>query len=245
MRGIAPRGERYPIPGWLGSTRPPRPRAMIPSWTRCCCGGTPRPPAAAAAPWQPVSPPLMTRLVAHGRKRHAPDDQQLLRYPDGRPITSRRHDHLRTRLGLVAHSRAGHSRIHDGLVDQFAAENVLSWRARGTSSPWRFGISSLARSSDACGSMTASWSPIMSSAGTSTARGSPPGTAVGRPRRTGRSRSPTTMTSGIASPDARRAGPKPRPASRRWRWSARYMSVPVAVWVAIAASWMVEYRLRR
>jgi site-specific recombinase XerD len=49
--------------------------------------------------WQPVSPTLMGRLVQHGRERHAPPDGQLLRYASGRPITSRRYDHLWTRLG--------------------------------------------------------------------------------------------------------------------------------------------------
>ena len=49
--------------------------------------------------WQPVSPTLMGRLMEHGRERHAPPDGQLLRYADGRPITSRRYDHLWTRLG--------------------------------------------------------------------------------------------------------------------------------------------------
>jgi integrase/recombinase XerC len=49
--------------------------------------------------WQPVSPTLMGRLIEHGRERHAPPDGQLLRYPNGRPITSRRYDHLWTRLG--------------------------------------------------------------------------------------------------------------------------------------------------
>jgi integrase/recombinase XerC len=49
--------------------------------------------------WQPVSPTLMTRLVQHGRDRHAPADGQLLRYPTGQPITSRRYDHLWTRIG--------------------------------------------------------------------------------------------------------------------------------------------------
>jgi site-specific recombinase XerD len=49
--------------------------------------------------WQPVSPTLMTRLVQHGQDRHAPADGQLLRYADGHPITSRRYDHLWTRIG--------------------------------------------------------------------------------------------------------------------------------------------------
>jgi integrase len=42
---------------------------------------------------------LIARLVEHGRERHAPADGQLLRYADGRPITSRRYDHLWTRIG--------------------------------------------------------------------------------------------------------------------------------------------------
>ncbi len=49
--------------------------------------------------WQPVSPTLMGRLTEHGPERHAPPDGQLLRYASGRPITSRRYDHLWTRLG--------------------------------------------------------------------------------------------------------------------------------------------------
>jgi hypothetical protein len=49
--------------------------------------------------WQPVSPTLMARLVRHGQERHAPDGGRLLRYADGRPITSRRHDHLWARIG--------------------------------------------------------------------------------------------------------------------------------------------------
>ncbi len=49
--------------------------------------------------WQPVSPTLIGRLIEHGRERHAPPDGQLLRYATGRPITSRRYDHLWTRLG--------------------------------------------------------------------------------------------------------------------------------------------------
>jgi integrase/recombinase XerC len=48
--------------------------------------------------WQPVSPTLMGRLIEHGRERHAPPDGQLLRYASGRPVTSRRYDHLWARL---------------------------------------------------------------------------------------------------------------------------------------------------
>jgi integrase/recombinase XerC len=36
----------------------------------------------------------MGRLVEHGQDRHGPPDGQLLRYADGRPITSRRYDYL-------------------------------------------------------------------------------------------------------------------------------------------------------
>ena len=49
--------------------------------------------------WQPVSPTLMARLIQHARDRHAPKDGQLLRYANGRPVTSRRYDHLWTRIG--------------------------------------------------------------------------------------------------------------------------------------------------
>jgi len=49
--------------------------------------------------WQPVSPTLMTRLLEHGCDRHASADGRLLRYADGRPITSRRYDHLWVRIG--------------------------------------------------------------------------------------------------------------------------------------------------
>ena len=42
---------------------------------------------------------MIGRLIEHGRERHAPPDGQLLRYANGRPVTSRRYDHLWTRLG--------------------------------------------------------------------------------------------------------------------------------------------------
>ena len=41
----------------------------------------------------------MAALVRHGQERQAPPDGQLLRYRNGRPITSRRYDHLWQRLG--------------------------------------------------------------------------------------------------------------------------------------------------
>jgi integrase/recombinase XerC len=49
--------------------------------------------------WQPVSPTLMAHLQQHARDRHAPRDGQLLRYRDGKPITTRRYDHLWSRIG--------------------------------------------------------------------------------------------------------------------------------------------------
>jgi len=49
--------------------------------------------------WQPVSPTLMAHLQQHGQARHAPPGGQLLRYASGQPITSRRYDHLWTRIG--------------------------------------------------------------------------------------------------------------------------------------------------
>jgi integrase/recombinase XerC len=49
--------------------------------------------------WQPVSPTLMARLLQHADERRAPGDGPLLRYQDGQPITSRRYDHLWTRIG--------------------------------------------------------------------------------------------------------------------------------------------------
>ena len=49
--------------------------------------------------WQPVTATLMAHLQQHADTRHAPRNGQLLRYADGRPITTRRYDHLWARLG--------------------------------------------------------------------------------------------------------------------------------------------------
>lgn len=49
--------------------------------------------------WQPVSPTLMTHLAQHAEQRGADEDQQLLRYRNGRPLTRRRYDSLWKRLG--------------------------------------------------------------------------------------------------------------------------------------------------
>ena len=45
----------------------------------------------------PGSSPVV--LVEHGQERHAPPGGQLLRYRNGRPVTSRRYDGLWARLG--------------------------------------------------------------------------------------------------------------------------------------------------
>lgn len=50
--------------------------------------------------WQPVSPTLMAHLQHHANGRGSPRTEQLLRYADGRPITTRRYDHLWKRLGI-------------------------------------------------------------------------------------------------------------------------------------------------
>jgi integrase/recombinase XerC len=50
--------------------------------------------------WQPISPTLMTHLQQHAQQRHAPMGGPLLRYRNGRPITSRRYDHLWVRIGV-------------------------------------------------------------------------------------------------------------------------------------------------
>ena len=50
--------------------------------------------------WQPVSPTLMRHLQIHRDERHAIEaNEQLLRYTSGRPITTRRYDHLWLRVG--------------------------------------------------------------------------------------------------------------------------------------------------
>jgi integrase/recombinase XerC len=50
--------------------------------------------------WQPVSPTLMSHLLAHGETRaDLTAGRRLLRYANGKPITSRRYDYLWQRLG--------------------------------------------------------------------------------------------------------------------------------------------------
>jgi integrase/recombinase XerC len=75
--------------------------------------------------WQPVSPTLMARLVEHGRKRHAPADGQLLRYADGRPVTSRRYDHLWVRIGRHLPWVAT-----QGISSHWIRHTILTWVER-------------------------------------------------------------------------------------------------------------------
>ena len=48
--------------------------------------------------WQPVSPTLMRHLLDHASTRGADPNDRLFRYPNSRPITSRRYDYLWTRI---------------------------------------------------------------------------------------------------------------------------------------------------
>jgi integrase len=54
-----------------------------------------------AVRWQPASPTLIRALADHRDQRGTgnPPEAQLLRYRDGTPITTRRYDHLWTRVG--------------------------------------------------------------------------------------------------------------------------------------------------
>ena len=82
--------------------------------------------------WQPVSPTLMGRLIQHGQQRHAPPDGPLLRYADGRPITSRRYDHLWRRIGRHVPWVAT-----QGISTHWIRHIVLTWVSgtSGTPSP--------------------------------------------------------------------------------------------------------------
>jgi len=75
--------------------------------------------------WQPVSPTLMARLVEHGQERNAPADGQLLRYADGRPVTSRRYDHLWARIGRHLPWVAA-----QGITSHWIRHIILTWVER-------------------------------------------------------------------------------------------------------------------
>ncbi|AVH20257.1 tyrosine-type recombinase/integrase [Nocardia cyriacigeorgica] len=49
--------------------------------------------------WQPVSPTLMRHLLEHAEHRGSPRTGRLLRYRNGREITSRRFDYIWNRIG--------------------------------------------------------------------------------------------------------------------------------------------------
>jgi integrase/recombinase XerC len=51
------------------------------------------------ARWQPVSPTLMQHLLAHSQTRGNNPNEQLFRYRNQRPITTRRYDHIWSRIG--------------------------------------------------------------------------------------------------------------------------------------------------
>ena len=73
-----------------------------------------------------LSPPTsMGRLVEHGRERHAPLGGQLLRYVSNRPITSRRYDHLWTRIGRHLPWVAT-----QGISTRWIRHTILTWVER-------------------------------------------------------------------------------------------------------------------
>ena len=83
--------------------------------------------------WQPVSPTLMAHLQHHVVERRAPADRQLLRYADGRPITTRRYNHLWTRIGrelpwVVTQQVSTHWLRHTTLT-WWSATSATQWPA--------------------------------------------------------------------------------------------------------------------
>jgi hypothetical protein len=75
--------------------------------------------------WQPVSPTLMSRLVEHGRERHAQAGGRLLRYAGGRPISPRRYDHLWVRIGRHLPWVAT-----QGISTHWIRDTILTWVER-------------------------------------------------------------------------------------------------------------------
>ncbi|QYN33534.1 site-specific integrase [Pseudonocardia sp. DSM 110487] len=76
--------------------------------------------------WQPISPALTASLAAHAASRAAllPTDR-LLRYRDGRALTSRRYDHLWRRLGHQLPWVAAH-----GITTHWLRHTTLTWVER-------------------------------------------------------------------------------------------------------------------
>jgi integrase len=76
--------------------------------------------------WQPISPALTTGLTEHAASRGAllPADR-LLRYRDGRALTSRRYDHLWKRLGQQLPWVAA-----QGVTTHWLRHTTLTWVER-------------------------------------------------------------------------------------------------------------------
>jgi site-specific recombinase XerD len=72
--------------------------------------------------WQPASPTLIAALVEHRHHRGIGPEASLLRYRDGRPLTTRRYDHLWTRLGHK--------------LPWLAAQNITTHWLRHTTITW-------------------------------------------------------------------------------------------------------------
>lgn len=75
--------------------------------------------------WQPISPTLMRHLLRHATERHSPHHAQLLRYHNGKPITTRRYDHLWTRIGTYLPWVALH-----GMSTHWLRHTTLTWVER-------------------------------------------------------------------------------------------------------------------
>lgn len=75
--------------------------------------------------WQPVSPTLMRHLLAHAKERSAPQSGQLLRYRNGKPISSRRYDHIWARVGEILPWVAV-----QGITMHWLRHTTLTWAER-------------------------------------------------------------------------------------------------------------------
>ncbi|MGW5569623.1 tyrosine-type recombinase/integrase [Nocardia thailandica] len=75
--------------------------------------------------WQPVSPTVMAHLRHHAEERGAAYSGQLLRYQHGRPISSRRYDHLWNRVGKDLPWVAA-----QGITTHWLRHTTLTWVER-------------------------------------------------------------------------------------------------------------------
>lgn len=76
--------------------------------------------------WQPVSPTLMAHLQRHAYSRGAREaDSAVLRYLNGRPLTSRRYDHLWLRIGEHIDSVRT-----QGITTHWLRHTTLTWVER-------------------------------------------------------------------------------------------------------------------